>query len=139
MGNTEVTTGNVPRGNFRRMAERDETWRNCGGSWERLKWARLRKWPTATEAAASLGVNVNTYRAYERQPLSSKHTPLDHVHAGHFAKRMGVRWEWLLLGQGEPWLDRDETRAKVLEAYDQADPAKRDALAKAIITLLKSA
>lgn len=118
---------------------RDDGWRNLVGSWDRLKWSRLRKWETAKDAAEALGVNVNTYRAYERQPHSSKHTPLDHVHAGHFAKRMGVRWEWLLQGQGEPWTDGDETREKVLEAYDGADPAKREALAQAIITLLKSA
>jgi transcriptional regulator with XRE-family HTH domain len=134
--NSQVPRANVPAGNFRRMA-RDDTWRNTIGTWDRLKWARSRKWSTAKEAAEALGVNVNTYRAYERQPDSSKHTPLDHVHAGHFAKRMGVRWEWLLQGQGAPWADPDEDRERLLNAYDGADPGRRKAIAAAIEQLLK--
>jgi len=117
---------------------RDDTWRNTVGTWDRLKWARLKKWPTAKEAAEALGVNVNTYRAYERQPESSKHTPLDHVHAGHFAKRMGVRWEWLLLGTGAPWIDPDEHRERILSAYDNAPQDRREAIATAIEQLLKT-
>lgn len=104
-----------------------------------MKWARRQRFETAQDAAAALGVNVNTYRAYERQPNSSKHTPLDHVHAGHFAKRLGVRWEWLLQGQGAPWADPDEHRERVLNAYDNADPDRRAAIAAAIEQLLKSA
>ncbi|RAK51613.1 hypothetical protein DJ017_17405 [Phenylobacterium soli] len=83
-------------------------------------------------------MNVNTYRAYEREPDSSKHTPLDHQHAMHFAKRMGVRWEWLLLGEGAPWRDEDERREKILEAYDEATEDRKAAVADAIVRLLKA-
>lgn len=117
---------------------REETWRNCRGSWDRLKWARKRKFETAKDAAAALGVNVNTYRAYERQPDSSKHTPLDHVHAGHFAKRFGVTFDWLLLGLGSPWRDEDERRERILNAYDEASDDRKDAVADAIERLLKA-
>lgn len=118
---------------------RDDTWRNCIGSWDRLKWARRQKFGTAKDAAEALGINVNTYRAYEREPDTSKHTPLDHTHAGHFAKRLGVRWEWLLQGQGAPWKDEDERRAKILDAFDDTPEDRKDAVAAAIVQLLKSA
>lgn len=120
------------------MARDDDSWRKCIGSWDRLKWARLKKWPTATEAADALGVNVNTYRAYERQPDSSKHTPLDHVHAGHFARRMGVRFEWLLLGQGAPWADLDEHRERLLNVYDSAPEDSRADLVDVIERLMRA-
>lgn len=117
---------------------RDETWRKTVGSWDRLKWARKRKFETSKDAAVALGINVNTYRAYERQPDSSKHTPLDHVHAGHFARRLGVRWEWLLMGEGEPWRDADERLERILEAFDDASEDRKDAIADAIVSLLKA-
>jgi hypothetical protein len=85
----------------------DESWRKLEGTWDRLKWARKRKFETAKDAAVAMGVNIDTYRAYERHPDSSKHIPLTHVHAGHFAKRLAVRWEWLLRGEGEPFPNTD--------------------------------
>jgi hypothetical protein len=116
---------------------RPDGWQNCEGTWDRLKWARRQKYHTAKEAAAALGEEAGTYRAYEREPGSSKHTALDHQHAFRFARRYGVRWEWLLLGEGSPWVDPDENRERILNAYDQADPARRAAIADAIERLLK--
>lgn len=133
-----VPRGNVLFGNLRGMARADG-WQNCAGTWDRLKWARRQKFDTAKDAATALGVKENTYRAYERQPDSSKHTPLDHQHAFHFAKRLGVRWEWLLQGEGAPWIDADENRERILNAYDNAAPERRAAVAEAIENLLKIA
>jgi hypothetical protein len=118
---------------------KDQSWRNCVGTWDRLKWARMRRFETAKEAAIALGEKEGTYRSYERQPDSSKHTPLDHQNAAHFAKRFGVRWEWLLLGEGSPWRDADERRERILDLYDQAAEADRDFLLQTIERLLKRA
>jgi hypothetical protein len=117
---------------------RADGWQKCEGTWDRLKWARKLKWSTAEDAAGSLGEKAGTYRAYERQPDSSKHTPLDHQHAFRFARRMGVRWEWLLLGEGTPWIDPDENRERILNAYDTATEDRRAAVAEAIERLLKA-
>lgn len=116
---------------------RDDAWRKCEGTWDRLKWARRQKFETGKDAALAFGLKEDTYRAYERQPDSSKHTPLGHQHAAHFAKRLGVRWEWLLQGDGSPWLDPDENRDRILQAYDNAPEDRRAAIAAAIEQLLK--
>ncbi len=68
---------------------RDESWREADGTWGRLKWARSRKYAFAKDAATALGVEAGTYRAYEREPGASTHTPLDHQNAFHFARRLG--------------------------------------------------
>lgn len=117
---------------------RDNAWRECEGTWDRLKWARKQKFETAKAAATAFGVEEGTYRAYEREPGKSKHTPLGHQHAAHFARRLGVRWEWLLSGDGSPWLDPDENRDRILQAYDAASPDRRAAVADAIENLLKT-
>ncbi|MFI4974026.1 MAG: helix-turn-helix domain-containing protein [Caulobacterales bacterium] len=49
-------------------------------------------------------VGCGTYRAYERGPDSAKYIQLDHHRARDFAARFGVRRDWLLFGEGEPWL-----------------------------------
>lgn len=135
--NGEVPLSNVPRSNIRGM-DRDDTWRSTVGTWDRLKWARRRMYATAKDAAGAMAIDEGTYRAYERQPNSSKHIPLNHLHARHFAKRLGVRWEWLLLGEGEPWRDNDERRERILDAYDGASEDRKSAVADAIERLLKA-
>lgn len=116
---------------------RDDRWRNCKGTWDRLKWARLQKFGTAEEAAILVGEKAGTYRAYERSPDASKSIPLDPQHAFHFARKLGVRWEWLLAGDGSPWLDPDENRERILSAYDNAPESRRAEVADAIEKLLK--
>lgn len=83
----------------------DNSWRNLE-LWERVKWARSRRFESATAAAASLGMKEGTYRCYERGPESAKFIPLDYTHAKAFAREFKVRWEWLLDGVGEPWLSK---------------------------------
>lgn len=117
---------------------RPDGWQHLRGTWDRLKWARSLRFSTAQDAATALGVNPVTYRTYERQPDSSRSTPLDHQLAMRFARRLGVRWEWLLLGEGAPWIDEDENRERILLAYDSAPPERRAAVAEAIETLLKA-
>ena len=93
----------------------DCSWRSLKEGWERLGWAR-RRWQeksgavggSAADAAISLGMRPNTYHAYERSPDSSKHSEMDHQDAIRFARKFGVRWEWLLVGQGEPFLSEPE-------------------------------
>jgi len=72
--------------------------------WERVKWARSRRFDSAIAAAEALGMQPGTYRCYERGPGSAKFIRLGYEHARPFAREFKVRWEWLLDGLGEPWL-----------------------------------
>lgn len=94
----------------------DQSWRGLE-SWDRIKWARSQRFESAAQAAAAVGMKEGTYRAYERGPESAKHIRLDYDHAVLFARKFGVRWEWLLNNEDEPWLTpRDE------EALAEAAP-----------------
>lgn len=80
-----------------------DEWRDLREGHQRLTWARKQsRFETMKDAADSLGMNVNTYSAYEREPGKSKHTPLDHQAAIRFGKKFRINWVWLLTGQGEP-------------------------------------
>src|SRR5579859_2599053 len=83
----------------------DNSWKTLE-LWERVKWARSRRYDSATAAAAALGMKEGTYRCYERGPDSAKFIRLDYHHARRFAREFKVRWEWLLDGVGEPWLTK---------------------------------
>ena len=85
----------------------DDSWRHLE-LWDRVKWARLRRYQSASAAAAALDMKEGTYRCYERGPESAKFIRLEYEHAKLFAREFKVRWEWLLDGVGEPWLTRDE-------------------------------
>jgi hypothetical protein len=117
---------------------RDERWKTCVGTWDRLRWARLQKYATAEDAAPHLGEKAGTYRAYERLPTSSKFTKLDPQKAMHFAAKLGVRWEWLLQGKGEPWRSEDENIDRVLVVMESAHPDQRAAIADMVEKLLKA-
>jgi transcriptional regulator with XRE-family HTH domain len=84
----------------------DDSWQGLE-LWERVKWARGRRFPSATAAALALGMEPGTYRCYERGPRSAKFIPLEYNHAKLFARAFNVRWEWLLDGLGVPWLSKD--------------------------------
>jgi transcriptional regulator with XRE-family HTH domain len=93
----------------------DSSWRGLE-YWERVRRAREDAgFAKAQDAATALNMKGGTYRAYERPPDASKHIKLDHNAAVLFGRRFGVRWEWLLTGEGEP-KDDPEEKAKV-EAF----------------------
>lgn len=79
----------------------------------------------------------HTYRAYERPDTASKHTPLTYENAFHFANVLGVRWQWLMNGEGEPW--REPGPLDRLKASLDALPTERqEAVVAAIEALLKT-
>ncbi len=85
---------------------------------------------TAKDVAELLGVKPGTYNAYELAPGSSKWIKLDHEHAFHFAKKLRVRWEWLLQADGEPWaLDDGGPKARAKKAIDAATDDQAEAAA----------
>lgn len=144
--NIEITPRNAMRRTTRDMASDTwkDKWRGCNSPHERLKWARV-YWQeragaingTAKDAAASLGMKDGTYRAYERVPDSSKHTPLDHQAAIKFGRRFGVDWTWLLSGQGTPFDSQlPPAQERVLEAMSKTDEAQQNALADMIEAVL---
>lgn len=140
-----VTRGHVPVGNVWAMTA---NWQDTEGTWDRLRWSRMR-WqeasgisPRAEAAAESLGIKAGTYRAYERQPGSSKHIPLDHQTAARFAKKFNVNWTWLLTGEGSPDASDDHltpVERRMIDALREAPEARQAAAADAIIQLLKIA
>jgi transcriptional regulator with XRE-family HTH domain len=85
----------------------DNSWKHLE-LWERLKWARSRRFKSAIAAADALGMKSGTYRCYERGPDSAKFIRLDFDHARLFAREFKVRWEWLLEGIGDPWLTKGD-------------------------------
>lgn len=129
----------------------DNSWRNLE-LWERVKWARSRRFPSASAAADALGMEHGTYRCYERGPGSAKFIPLEYKHARQFAREFKVRWEWLLDGVGEPWLtkarDEEEETAggppnnlrfwREFRGLTPADLAKRAGTTAQIITDLET-
>jgi hypothetical protein len=109
------------------MAESE--WTKLREPWERLKWAR-KHWQTkigaaTTKAAAaeSLGMQENTYSAYERAPDSSKHTALDHQRAIQFGDKFKVNWVWLLTGRESPFArtPAQERALGLMAEHDEAD------------------
>lgn len=121
-----ITPGNVTVGNVPGMKADDQSWRALHEPWERLRWARIR-WQKANgqpdnakAAADTLGMKDGTYRAYERPPGSSKHTPLDLDAAEKFGRLFGVRPMWLLRGAGAPFISaRSPDMARIISAIEQ--------------------
>ena len=85
----------------------NSNWKNLE-LWDRVKWARSRRFKSAGAAAETLGMQPGTYRCYERGPDSAKSIRLDYDRARLFAREFKVRWEWLLDGLGEPWLTKGD-------------------------------
>jgi transcriptional regulator with XRE-family HTH domain len=117
----------------------DDRWRNCEGSWDRLKWARMQRFDTARDAAESLGMKEGTYSAYERRPDSSKHIALNHQAAAKFAKKFKVSWIWLLTGEGTPETDQLTPAQERIIAATSGKPAEeQERIAAAIEALLRT-
>lgn len=127
-------------------AKSDDRWRHTRGTWDRLRWARMAKgFERAQDFADSIAMKAGTYRAYEREPgENSKATPLDHGHAVEWGKKLKVRWEWLLTGEGTPWeatfysMDLTPGKAKLRKLTDGLDDDKASKLADAIEAMLKA-
>ena len=96
----------------------DTSWRNLE-LWDRVKWARQRRFESAAAAAELLGMKEGTYRCYERGPDSAKFIRLDYAHARRFAREFKLRWEWLLDGAGEPWLTPQKEEAEPRESANK--------------------
>lgn len=119
-------------------------WSELREPWERLKWAR-RYWQTKTgaattkkAAAASMGMEENTYSAYERDPDASKHTPMDHQRAIQFANKFKINWVWLLTG-GETPFTRTPAQQRAVDIMSGADEADQERAADIIAAALKRA
>lgn len=136
-GKSEITRGNVTAGNLFLMENDDLSWTRLDESWERLRWARERKFSTAKQMAEAMGMSDGTYRPYEREPGTSKHTPLNYQKAVAYAAKLGVRWEWLLNRQGKPWIEESPgERAKRL--IESQPPERQEGVVAAIEQLLKA-
>lgn len=66
---------------------------------KRLKWAREQhgKYPTPSEAAAAFGWKQSTYLGHENGDRNPSRKA-----AIRYARAYGVRWEWILEGDGRP-------------------------------------
>lgn len=121
------------------MAEADNDWTGLTEPWQRLVWARERRFPSQAAFARKIGMRPNTYGFHERDPAEyAKATDLSYDKAVEWAPVLEVRWEWLLNRQGEPWPDTGPVtpRARILRAVDRvSDPAEQARLADAIEAL----
>lgn len=118
----------------------DTRWQNLEGAWQRLIWAReAAGYATGAAFAKKIKEKQHTYKAYERDPLSaSKHTPLDFAKARAWAPDLGVRWEWLLEGEGVPWDDGDDAPpAKAQRLVAGAPPKDQEKIVQMIELMLK--
>lgn len=130
-----ITRGHVPLSNVNPM---DDQWRRCEGTWDRLRWARINAgFDKAVDAAKSLGLKPDTYRAYEREPGRSKHTALDHQRAMAFAKKFKVSWTWLLLAEGSPE-DADDALTRIVRALEGRTADQQATVADLVERLLKA-
>jgi hypothetical protein len=84
-------------------------WQHLDNAWDRVRWARER-WQEKTGqpmnmagAAAALGMEAGTYRAYEREPGSSKNTRLTYEMAQKFANKFQINSQWLYNKLGTPF------------------------------------
>lgn len=118
----------------------DRSWRELE-AWQRLRWARSRRFETAQAAAESMGMRPNTYTGYERRPDSSKSTRLNDQAAIRFGRKFGVRWEWLLTGEGAPLPDEPEVTdpmKRALKVMGAVPLERQEAIANAIEALIKT-
>ena len=108
---------------------------------ERLRWARLNAgFPTMKAAADSLGMQENTYSAYEREPGTSKWTDMDHQRAIEFGRKFKVSWTWLLVREGTPFeIPLTEAQRRAVEAMAAAEPDDQDRAAQVVETMLRRA
>jgi transcriptional regulator with XRE-family HTH domain len=100
----------------------DNSWRDLLEPWDRVKWARSRRYGSAVHAAKALGMKDGTYRCYERGPDSAKFIALDYKHARLFAREFKVRWEWLLDDLGEPWLTKSDAEPDDTIEHEEKPP-----------------
>ena len=137
-----LTPGYVTSGNFTSVDESDTSWSLAKTPWERLRWARRRKFASAAEAARKMTMGEHTYSAYERREDSSKHTALTFDRARQFADEFGVNWRWLLEGQGLPF-DTDGQgytphQRRLADLIKDRDVTEQDRIVTALETLLRS-
>lgn len=120
-----------------------ERWRNNQEGWQRLRWART-YWQmlngavsaSAADAAASLNMEAGTYRAYEREPGSSKTTRLNDQAAIRFGRKFKVDWQWLLTGEGTPFDNQlPEAQERVVRAMSSVAEERQEAFAAIVETL----
>lgn len=124
----------------------DLAWTRLHEPWERLAWARSRdpRYQSKKDFAEAVGMKEHGYSAYERRPGSSKHTPLKSDKAIPWAKKLKVRWEWLLDGKGVPWLDSTEghrytaAQQRAAELLEGKEPDQQERIVEALEVLLKT-
>jgi hypothetical protein len=93
---------------------------------------------SAKDAADSIGMEAGTYRAYERDPGSSKSIKLDHQAAIRLGKKFKVDWQWLLLGDGTPFDNQlSPELERVLKIMSGAPESQQKLLADAFEAIAK--
>lgn len=119
----------------------DQSWQGLDEQWQRLRWARARKFDTAVAAAESMNMKPGTYQGHERNPGSSRSVPLDDQLAIKYGRKFGVRWEWLLLGTGSPLKAEPEPTdpmKRTLRVMGAVPLAQQEVIAAAIEALVKT-
>lgn len=96
----------------------DESWRDLQQPWERLRWARGQtEFSIAADFARAAGIKVAAYQAMEGPEDRSRFKQLDPQSAIKAGRKAKIRWQWILVGDGEPWIvSTDGAADRVREA-----------------------
>lgn len=104
-GKSRVSQWNVILCNRSDMERGDTSWAQADEPWKRLQWARGQtEFATPTAFARACRVDVQQYLAMEAEPGRSRVRKLDPETAQKVARKTGLRWEWILTGDGQPWM-----------------------------------
>jgi hypothetical protein len=121
----------------------DTRWQHLEQPWQRLLWAReTAGFRSGAAFARKVGEKEHTYKAYERDAdTASKGSKLDFVKARSWAPLLEVRWEWLLNGEGLPWIDEDadSAAAQISRLVEEAPPEEQQRALDLVRVFLKRA
>lgn len=94
-----------------------------------------------TDAARSLNIKPGTYRTYELAKADGGRAP-SLIETQRIAKKFGVAWQWVLLGDGSPDAEpENELRAiadKLAVSVSEVEPAKQDDALRAVEGVLEA-
>ena len=121
----------------------DPIWSQQTEPWDRLRWARTKLTDLTQEAfAEAIGMTRGAYRLYEAVP-GQKQSKLTYDVAVVAARKLKVRWEWLLNGQGLPWRDEPEEPSPVVREIADlaatAEPEEQERIRDLVKVMLRKA
>ena len=105
------------------MEQGSPDWRTLNEPWERLVWARTRKYDTGKAFAEAIGMRPNTYHNHEREPGLSRNARLTAEKAMRFGKALQINWRWLYDGSGNPFKFEPKISEQIVRIVEMVEDA----------------